>query len=59
MIKKHFLIACLLTLSSTALANPIQLNQPVPTVSVSSKGEMLLNKEGKFSYQNWQSQQLP
>ncbi|MDE5307785.1 YtfJ family protein [Providencia stuartii] len=59
MIKKNFLLACLLTLSSTAFASQIQLNQPVPAVSVTDKGEMLLSQEGKFSYQEWKSQQLP
>lgn len=58
MIKKKFLLGCLLILSCTAFANPIQLNQPVPSVSVSIKGEILLSKEGKFSYQDWKSQQL-
>ncbi|EMN4129376.1 MULTISPECIES: YtfJ family protein [Providencia] len=59
MIKKSFLFACLLTLSSTALASPIQLNQSVPPVSVTDKGEMQLSPDGKFSYQEWKSQQLP
>ncbi|WP_140181073.1 YtfJ family protein [Providencia stuartii] len=59
MIKKNFLFACLLALSSTAFASQIQLNQPVPAVTVTDKGEMLLNQEGKFSYQEWKSQQLP
>ncbi|MEY1579688.1 YtfJ family protein [Providencia manganoxydans] len=59
MIKKNFLFACLLALSLTAFASQIQLNQPVPAVTVTDKGEMLLNQEGKFSYQEWKSQQLP
>lgn len=58
MIKKGFIFICALMLSSTVFASQIQLNQPVPAVSVSDKGEVVLNNEGKFSYQNWQSQQL-
>lgn len=59
MIKKNFLFVYLLALSSTAFAGQIQLNQPVPTVAVTDKGEMRLSQEGKFSYQEWKSQQLP
>ncbi|BBG60313.1 Predicted transcriptional regulator [Providencia rustigianii] len=58
MIRKFILLACLLGLSSTALAINIQLNQPVPAVSVSDKGELVINNAGKFAYQPWRSQQL-
>ncbi|OKP04596.1 YtfJ family protein [Xenorhabdus eapokensis] len=40
-----------------ALAHNIALEQPVPAISVTDKGELLLN-DGKFSYQNWSSIEL-
>ncbi|MBC8949013.1 MULTISPECIES: YtfJ family protein [Xenorhabdus] len=40
-----------------AFAHNITLEQPVPAISVTDKGELLLN-DGKFSYQNWSSTEL-
>ncbi len=36
----------------------IQLNQSVPAVSVTDKGELVMNNDGKLDYQPWKSQQL-
>lgn len=58
MIKKLLLLTCLLGLSSTVFAINLQLNQPVPAVTVTDKGELQLDNAGKFNYQPWKSQQL-
>jgi YtfJ family uncharacterized protein len=44
--------------SITAFAHNLTLNQPVPAVTVTDKGELLLN-DNKFSYQKWSSTELP
>lgn len=58
MIRKFLLLICLLGLSSTVLASNILTNQSVPSVSVTDKGELILNNEDKLDYQPWKSQQL-
>ncbi|MEQ4674617.1 YtfJ family protein [Providencia vermicola] len=58
MFKNIFISICLLSLSTLAAAANIQINQSVPAVSVTDKGELILNKENKLDYQPWKSQQL-
>lgn len=58
MFKNVFISICLLSLSTLAEAANIQINQSVPAVSVTDKGELILNKENKLDYQPWKSQQL-
>lgn len=41
-----------------ASASNILTNQEVPAVSVTDKGELILNNEDKLDYQPWKSQQL-
>ncbi|TDB61243.1 YtfJ family protein [Photorhabdus khanii] len=57
MIKNFMLYAALLCSPALAFAHNINLEQKVPAVSVSDKGELLLNNN-KFSYQNWDSGKL-
>ncbi|MBD2780114.1 YtfJ family protein [Xenorhabdus szentirmaii] len=58
MIKNIVLSAILSLTPILAFAHNITLGQSVPSIDVSDKGELLLN-EGKFSYQNWSSTELP
>ncbi|CAB5657469.1 YtfJ family protein [Providencia hangzhouensis] len=58
MIKNYLLLICLLGVSAVASAANIQLNQSVPAVSVTDKGELVMNNDGKLDYQPWKSQQL-
>ncbi|KLN46792.1 hypothetical protein AAY77_05950 [Providencia rettgeri] len=58
MIKNYLLLICLLGVSAVAYAANIQLNQSVPAVSVTDKGELVMNNDGKLDYQPWKSQQL-
>ncbi|GAB1437988.1 YtfJ family protein [Providencia sp.] len=58
MIRNFLILVCLLGLSSITMAANIQLNQAVPAVSVTDKGELVLNDDGKLDYQPWQSSQL-
>ena len=58
MFRNVFISICLLSLSAMATAANIQINQSVPAVSVSDKGELILNKDNKLDYQPWKSQQL-
>jgi len=58
MIRKFLFLICLLGLSSVSLASNILTNQLVPAVSVTDKGELILNNEDKLDYQPWKSQQL-
>ncbi|MBQ0530946.1 YtfJ family protein [Providencia rettgeri] len=58
MIKNYLLLICLLGVSAVVSAENIQLNQSVPAVSVSDKGELAMNNDGKLDYQPWKSQQL-
>ncbi|MFD1092859.1 YtfJ family protein [Providencia vermicola] len=58
MFKNIFISICLLSLSTLAAAANIQINQSVPAVSVTDKGELILNKENKLDYQPWKSLQL-
>lgn len=58
MIRICVFLIYLLGLSSTALANNIQLNQSIPPITITNKGELVLNSEAKLIYQPWSSQQL-
>ncbi|MDX7988816.1 YtfJ family protein [Xenorhabdus sp. 12] len=58
MIKNIALSAILSLMPIFAFAHNITLGQPVPAVSVTDKGELQLN-DGKFSYKNWSSAELP
>lgn len=58
MIKNLLVSIFLLGISTAATAANIQLNQTVPAVSVSDKGELIINNEGKLDNQPWKSQQL-
>ncbi|PHM50853.1 YtfJ family protein [Xenorhabdus miraniensis] len=58
MIKNIALSALLSLMPIFAFAHNITLGQQVPAVSVTDKGELLLN-DGKFSYQNWSTTELP
>ncbi|MDX7999896.1 YtfJ family protein [Xenorhabdus sp. Reich] len=58
MIKNIALSIMLSFMPIFAFAHNITLGQPVSVVSVTDKGELLLN-DGKFSYQNWSSAELP
>lgn len=58
MIRNYLLLICLLGVSAVASAANIQLNQSVPAISVTDKGELVMNNEGKLDYQPWKSQQL-
>ncbi|PHM74899.1 YtfJ family protein [Xenorhabdus kozodoii] len=63
MLKNNMLIKIVLSalLSVTplfAFAHHLNLEQQLPAVSVTDKGELLLNND-KFSYQNWSSAELP
>ncbi|CDM91794.1 YtfJ family protein [Xenorhabdus bovienii] len=56
---KNIVLSAMLSLTSVfAFAHNITVGQPVPAVSVTDKGELLLNND-KFSYQNWNSTELP
>ncbi|MDE1473165.1 YtfJ family protein [Xenorhabdus bovienii] len=56
---KNIVLSAILSLTSVfAFAHNIVVGQPVPVVSVTDKGELLLNND-KFSYQNWNSTELP
>ncbi len=55
---KNIALSAILSLMSLcAFAHNITLEQHVPAVSVTDKGELLLN-DGKFSYQNWNTAEL-
>ncbi|MBD2811351.1 YtfJ family protein [Xenorhabdus sp. Vera] len=58
MIKNIALSAILSLMPIFAFAHNITPEQQVPAVSVTDKGELLFN-DGKFSYQNWDSTELP
>ncbi|AYA41332.1 YtfJ family protein [Xenorhabdus nematophila] len=58
MLKNIMLSSILSLMPIFAFAHNITLEQHVPAVSVTDKGELLLN-EGKFSYQSWSSAELP
>ncbi|MDC9596985.1 YtfJ family protein [Xenorhabdus anantnagensis] len=56
---KNIVLSAILSLAPIfAFAHNIILKQQVPAVSVTDKGELLLNN-GKFSYQKWSSTELP
>ena len=60
MIKNSLLILSLLLTPFMASALTIQLDQRVPPVGVSDKGELNYDKAtDQFSYKNWNSSQLP
>ena len=58
MIRTCLFLISLLGLSSAAFSNNIQLNQTIPPISITDKGELVLNNEAKLIYQPWSSQQL-
>ncbi|PHM37365.1 YtfJ family protein [Xenorhabdus innexi] len=56
---RNIVLSLILSLTSiTAFAHNITVGQPVPAVIIADKGELLLNN-GKFSYQQWSSAELP
>ena len=58
MLKKIIPIAILLTLPFSALTANFTINKPVPDVTVTDRGELLLNENGKLIYQAWSSKKL-
>ncbi|MEX0445053.1 YtfJ family protein [Xenorhabdus sp. SGI246] len=56
---KNIILPLILGLASiSAFAHNITVEKPVPVVIVTDKGELLLN-DNKFSYQKWNSAELP
>ncbi|MDR5611816.1 MAG: YtfJ family protein [Arsenophonus sp.] len=58
MLKKIIPIVILLTHPFSALTATLQINKPVPAVTVIDRGELLLNEKGKLIYQDWRSKEL-
>lgn len=58
MLKKIIPIVILLTHPFSALTATLQINKPVPAVTVTDRGELLLNEKGKLIYQDWSSKKL-
>lgn len=58
MLKKIIPIVILLTHPFSALTATLQINKPVPAVTVTDRGELLLNEKGKLIYQDWRSKEL-
>ncbi|HGJ5859790.1 YtfJ family protein [Arsenophonus nasoniae] len=58
MLKKIIAIVILLTLPISALTATFEINKPVPAVTVTDRGELLLNENGKLIYQDWSSKGL-
>lgn len=52
MLKKIIPIVILLTHPFFALTATLQINKPVPAVTVTDRGELLLNEKGKLIYQD-------
>lgn len=48
----------LLLSSFGVLADSIKLNQPLPHIQITDKGELMINQKNNFNYQNWNSDQL-
>lgn len=57
--RKHYLQAGIFSLifANAAFAHNVQLNQPLPNVTVAQDGELIVQSQ-KIAYQPWQSQQL-
>lgn len=58
MLLRPLLVASLLLSPLLASAHNFVIGQPVKPVSITDRGELLLNDQNEFSYRNWNSSEL-
>lgn len=58
MLLRSLLVASLLLAPLLASAHNFVIGQPVQPISITDRGELLLNNQDEFSYRNWNSSEL-